>query len=90
MKIEDAPETGSLADPLNRRTRRILGHLVALDGMYGTVSCEMTCVPLPSVETAVRTLYERGSLAACSMPARVAPSSERSRRARRLLTGRSS
>lgn len=42
MKIEDAPETGSLADPLNRRTRRILGHLVALDGMYGTVSCEMS------------------------------------------------
>jgi DNA helicase HerA-like ATPase len=41
MKLEDAAETvGQGAGP-ERRARRVIGHLVSLNGMQGVIACEM-------------------------------------------------
>src|ERR1700744_5811954 len=39
MKIEDVAETSALGQ--ERRARRMLGHLVSLNGMHGLIACEM-------------------------------------------------
>jgi len=41
MKIEDVAESSASGSGSDRRTRRILGHLVALNGMNGVISCDM-------------------------------------------------
>jgi len=42
MKVESDLETASVTAASERRLRRILGHLVSLNGMHGVISCEMT------------------------------------------------
>lgn len=42
MKLETIAETGAESAAPERRVRRILGHLVQLNGMHGLISCEMT------------------------------------------------
>jgi hypothetical protein len=42
MKIEDIAETPAPAASAERRTRRILGHLVTLNGMHGVIACDMS------------------------------------------------
>jgi uncharacterized protein len=41
MKLEDAAETVAQAAGPERRTRRVIGHLVSLNGMQGVIACEM-------------------------------------------------
>jgi DNA helicase HerA-like ATPase len=40
MKFEDAAETSALAP--ERRARRVIGHLVSLNGMHGVIACDMS------------------------------------------------
>ena len=39
MKVEDVAVTPAAAG--ERRMRRVLGHLVSLNGMHGVIACEM-------------------------------------------------
>ncbi len=41
MKVETTSDTASLVAPPERRVRRILGHLVALNGIHGVIACPM-------------------------------------------------
>jgi DNA helicase HerA-like ATPase len=41
MNFEDAAETSASTPGAERRTRRVIGHLVSLNGMHGVIACEM-------------------------------------------------
>jgi hypothetical protein len=41
MKFDDVAETPAAATGSERRTRRVLGHLVSLNGLNGVIACEM-------------------------------------------------
>ncbi len=41
MKLDDVAETAGQASGSDRRTRRVIGNLVSLNGMHGVIACEM-------------------------------------------------
>ena len=41
MKMDDVAENTASAPGVERRARRVLGHLVSLNGMHGLIGCEM-------------------------------------------------